>query len=70
MLCVTWDDDFRTVKTVNSIPSVASNREQFEAFQRFFEAKLLVFRADETERFTAVLSIFPGKLIRTLRSRH
>ena len=67
---MTWDDDFRMVKTVNSIPSVASNSELFEAFRRFFEAQLFVFRADKTERFTAVLSIFPGKLIRTLRSRY
>ena len=34
--CVTWDDDLRTIKT--AIPLVASNREQLEAFQRFFEA--------------------------------
>ena len=33
---VTWDDDLRTIRT--AIPSVASNREQLEAFQRFFEA--------------------------------
>ena len=36
--CVTWDDDLRMIKT--AIPSVDSNREQLEAFQRFFEAQL------------------------------
>ena len=35
-VCMTWDDDLRMTKT--PIPSVASNREQLEAFQRFFEA--------------------------------
>ena len=34
VVCVTWDDDLRTIKT--AIPSVASNREQLEAFERFF----------------------------------
>ena len=37
MVCMTWDDDLlRTIKT--AIPSVASNCEQLEAFQRCFEA--------------------------------
>ena len=36
MLCVTWDDELRTIKI--AITSVAFNREQPEAFQRLFEA--------------------------------
>ena len=36
MVCVTWDDELRTIKI--AITSVAFNREQLEAFQRLFEA--------------------------------
>ena len=35
MVCVTWDDELRTIKI--AITSVAFNREQLEAFQRLFE---------------------------------
>ena len=38
VMCLTWNDDLRTIKT--AIPSVASNHEQLEEFQRFFEAQL------------------------------
>ena len=36
MVCVTWDDELRTIKI--AITLVAFNREQLEAFQRLFEA--------------------------------
>ena len=36
MVCVTWDDELRTIKI--AITSVAFNCEQLEAFQRLFEA--------------------------------
>ena len=42
--------------------SVASYREQVEAFQRFFKLNS-VFRADKTEWLTENLSIFPGNLM-------
>ena len=42
VVCVTWDDDLRTIKT--AIPSVASNCQQLEGFQRFFEAQLCFTR--------------------------
>ena len=35
MVCVTWDDELRTIKI--AITLVAFNREQLEAFQRLFE---------------------------------
>ena len=36
MVCVTWNDELRTIKIV--MMSVAFNREQLEALQRLFEA--------------------------------
>ena len=36
MVCMTWDDELRTIKI--AITLVAFNREQLEAFQRLFEA--------------------------------
>ena len=42
MVCVTWDDQLRTIKI--AITLVAFNREQLEAFQRLFEAYSLFLK--------------------------
>ena len=42
LVCVTWDDELRTIKI--AILLVAFNREQLEAFQRLFEACLLFLK--------------------------
>ena len=39
MVCVTWDDDLRTIKI--AMLSVAFNREQLQTFQILFEACFL-----------------------------
>ena len=51
MVCVTWDDDSRTIKI--AILSVASNHEQLGAFQ-IYESYIFVFKFDDTERFTKI----------------
>ena len=42
MVCVTWDDELRTIKI--AIMSVAFNREQLGAFERVFEAYSLFLK--------------------------
>ena len=59
---MTWYDDLKTIRT--AIPSVASNREQLEAFQRFFEINPLFSEPMKLSAwFAENLSIFPCNLI-------
>jgi len=53
MVCVTWDDDLRTIKI--AILSVAFNSEQLEAFQRLFEASFLF---SKPMKFRSLLHIY------------
>ena len=58
VVCVTWDDELRTIKIV--IPSVAFNREQLDAFQRLFEAYSLLSKPMKSK---SLLKIYDRKNI-------
>ena len=68
MVCVTWDDELRTIKI--AITSVAFNREQLEAFQRLFEAYSLFSKPMKSKSLLKINFNFPGDFIQALRSRH